>query len=206
MQEVARELNPDPVKLKTVFIDPDVGVTIMLAVELNGVPTTSCVGVPITCTFQFTFVVAYGPTMKLPIATVWGPIEQVGEVIKFVFGAPVAELIACILHPVSDAESPFAMKVTVAPLDAMVGLIVNFGGAWVTFSIACAKSPTLGAQPLLPTQPVTSITYCPGGTFPTRKLPFTTPVPTAMTQPADPGRIGLKSVTPGELGLEIEHD
>jgi hypothetical protein len=36
----------------------------------------------------------------------------------------------------------------------------------------------------------TSITYCPGGTFPTVKLAFTNPLPSLITQAAVPARIG----------------
>jgi hypothetical protein len=36
----------------------------------------------------------------------------------------------------------------------------------------------------------TSITYCPGGTFPTVKLAFTNPVPSLITQAAVPAKIG----------------
>jgi hypothetical protein len=93
------------------------------------------------------------------------------------------------------------MKVTVDSSVAFVGNRLRLEGDEATPTIACAKSPTLGAQPLFPTHPVTSITYSPGETSPIMKLPFTIPVPTAITQAEDPVRIGL-----GELILLIEHD
>jgi hypothetical protein len=72
LQNVASELNPDPEKLTTVPLVPVVGTTVMLAVTLNNAQAPfgiSFAGVPLTVTFQLTFVVAVGPTMKLPVAT-----------------------------------------------------------------------------------------------------------------------------------------
>jgi hypothetical protein len=74
----------------------------------------------------------------------------------------------------------------------------------LTVNTCSTKSPALGAQPVLPRQPVTSIKYSPGETFPMMKLPLTIPVPTAMAQAAEPARTGLKTL-PFPLPL-IEHD
>jgi hypothetical protein len=71
-QEVALELNPAPAKLKTVPIEPELGETVTLAVTLkkwNSPAGMSFCGEPLTVTFQFTSVVAIGPTTKLPVAT-----------------------------------------------------------------------------------------------------------------------------------------
>jgi hypothetical protein len=70
VHEVAFQLKPDPEKLTTVPFVPVVGVTEMLAVTLNSAPAgTSFAGVPLTVTFHLVFVVAKGPTTKLPVAT-----------------------------------------------------------------------------------------------------------------------------------------
>jgi hypothetical protein len=76
--------------------------------------------------------------------------EQVGEVINFVLDVPSVESMACTTHPVSDGDNPLARKEIVTPLVAPDGVRINPGAPWVTFKIPCAKSPTLGAQPLLP--------------------------------------------------------
>jgi hypothetical protein len=77
VQEVAVDSNPDPVYVNTEPLDPVAGVTLMLAVTLNGahtvcrfwyVPRISFAGVPTTVTLYAMFVVAYGPTTKLPCA------------------------------------------------------------------------------------------------------------------------------------------
>lgn len=62
-------------------------------------------------------------------------------------------------------------------------------GPDVTVKAACAKSVLL---------PVTRITYDPGATFPTVKLPLTIPVPASITQ------AGV-TTTPLRLGLVILH-
>jgi hypothetical protein len=117
------ELNPDPVKVNTVWIVPEGGVTTTLVVTLKsapmGGPGTSFAGVPLTVTFHLTFVVANGPTTKLPVATVGVTIEQVGAVIKMLFGA------AWTMHAGSDAENPVPLKVTVPPLVAFAGKRIN---------------------------------------------------------------------------------
>ena len=73
-------------------------------------------------------------------------------------------------------------------------------GVAVRVKTAWTKSPTLGVQPLLPRQAVTSITYCPGETFPTMKLPvkFPSVLPPPLTAQAAPVMI------PPLLGLERE--
>jgi hypothetical protein len=70
----------------------------------------------------------------------------------------------------------------------------------VSVKTDCTKSPMLGAQPLLPAQAVTSITYWPGGTFPTTKLPVKFPVvlPPPLTAQAAP------VIIPPLVGLERE--
>jgi hypothetical protein len=71
--------------------------------------------------------------------------EQVGEVIKIVFGVGVGTVglltpATCaapwITHPVSDAESPNAFTFTVAAFAAFVGRRVNPGCWGETFKIA----------------------------------------------------------------------
>jgi hypothetical protein len=72
VHEVAFQLKPDPEKLTTVPFVPVVGVTVMLAVTLKSAHApvgTSFAGVPLTVTFHLVFVVAKGPTTKLPVAT-----------------------------------------------------------------------------------------------------------------------------------------
>jgi len=129
--------------------------------------------------------------MKVPCATPGDVIEQVGEVMRLVSRVLVAWLYARSMQPVSEGDRPVPKKVTVDSSDEFVADRVRVEPEEKTRNTACAKSPTLGAQPLLPWQPVTSITYWPGETFPIMKLPFTTPVPTAIAQPADPVRTGL---------------
>jgi len=102
---------------------------------------------------------------------------------------------------VSEAFKPVPMKVTVDSSVEFVGNTASVGAADLTVTIDCAKSPTLGAQPLFPRHPVTSITYSPDATLPIMKLPLTMPVPTVTTQAEEPTRIGL-----GLLVLLIEHD
>ena len=126
MQDVAKDENPVPVKVKTEFMVPDVGVTTILAVTLNGADVMSFRGVPRTCTTHAMSWVAYGPTTKDPTAIVDGPMEQVGEVINFVLDAPVPST-ACTTHPVSDGDNPVARKETVTPLVELDGIRFNPG-------------------------------------------------------------------------------
>jgi hypothetical protein len=58
VQDVAAELNPDPLYVKTEFMVPEEGVSATLVVTLNADRTTSLTGVPLTCTVQLMFVVA----------------------------------------------------------------------------------------------------------------------------------------------------
>jgi hypothetical protein len=82
---VAVELNPDPVKVNTVFLVPVGGVTYTLAVTLNTANgVRSFTGDPLTVMFHGMLVVAYGPTTKLPCAIVGVMTEQVGAVIRLV--------------------------------------------------------------------------------------------------------------------------
>ncbi len=70
VQVVARELNPAPANEKTEPIVPELGETVTLAVTLKDAKAGSSFrGEPFTVTFQFMFVVAIGPTTKLPVAT-----------------------------------------------------------------------------------------------------------------------------------------
>jgi len=202
VQDVAAELNPDPVKVNTVLTVPDVGVTVTSGITVNPASgVRSFTGDPCTATFHAISLVAYGPTTKVPCAVPGVVTEQVGEVIRLLLGLVTTPLNACTVHPVSEALSPVPMKVTVAPSTALVGSSVIVAGPETTETIVCAKSPALGAQPLLPLQPVTSITYSPGCTLPIMKLPVTIPVPTVITHPAEPARIGLRLP-----GLLMEHD
>jgi hypothetical protein len=71
LHELAFQAKPEPEKLTTVPFVPDVGVTEMAAVTLKIAHApigTSFTGVPFTVTFHLTFVVASGPTTKLPVA------------------------------------------------------------------------------------------------------------------------------------------
>jgi len=172
VHDVASDSNPEPVKVNTVLTEPDVGVTIMSGVTVNGsVGVTSCTGDPLTCTNHEMSVVAYGLTTNVPCAIPGDTIEQVGEVISVLSSALVAPLYACTVQLVSDGFSPLPMKVTVDSSTALPGDSVRVGAPWVTFNTACAKSPTLGAHPVFPTQPVTSIKYSPGETLTITKLP-----------------------------------
>ena len=106
-QEPARELNPEPVNVKTVLIVPEVGVTTTLAVTLNTANgDRSFTGDPVTVMFHGMLVVAYGPTTKVPCAVVGVTIEHVGDVIRLVSSVLVAWLYARTLHAVSEADSP----------------------------------------------------------------------------------------------------
>jgi len=58
VQDVATELKPEPVNVKTVLTVPEVGVTTTLAVTLNTARSMSSAGVPLTCTVQLMSVVA----------------------------------------------------------------------------------------------------------------------------------------------------
>ena len=69
----------------------------------------------------------------------------------------------------------------------------------MTLNTACAKSPWLGVQALLPGQPVTSIANSPMATLPTTKLPSILPVPGTTVHPEFTTMLGL-------VGLEIKHD
>jgi hypothetical protein len=70
----------------------------------------------------------------------------------------------------------------------------------VSVKTACTKSPTLGAHPSLPEQAVTSMTYWPGATCPTVKLPVKFPrvLPPPLT--AQPAPV----ITAPFVGLERE--
>jgi hypothetical protein len=65
---------------------PEDGVTVTLAVTLNTALAKSFSGVPTTRIVQFLSSVAYGPTMKLPVAVVDDGTVHVGEVSTTVFG------------------------------------------------------------------------------------------------------------------------
>jgi hypothetical protein len=200
VQVVAVELNPDPVKVNTVLIVPDVGVTMTSGITVKAAAgVKSSTGVPSTFTFHAISVVAYGPTTNVPCAIPDETMEQVGDVIRLLLGA--IPLNACTEHAVSEGLSPVPMKVTVASSVVAVGESVRVGAPEVTVSRACAKSPALGVQPVLPVQPVTSITYSPAAMFPMMKLPVGIPFPTVITHPADPERIGF-----GVFMLLIEQD
>jgi hypothetical protein len=69
LQNVARELNPDPETLTTVPLVPVVGVTEIFGRTPKAAVALSLVGEPTTLTIQSTFAVAVGPTTKLPVAT-----------------------------------------------------------------------------------------------------------------------------------------
>lgn len=200
VQDIAAELNPEPVKVNTVLTVPEVGVTMTSGTTVNAAGgVRSFTGDPSTSTFHAILLVAYAPTTKVPCAIPGVVTEQVGEVIRSLSGT--TPLNACTLHPVSEGLSPDPMKETVASSAALVGNNVRVGAPEKTPTTACAKSPALGAQPVLPEQPVTSTTYSPAGTSPIMKLPVTIPVPTVITHPAEPTRTGL-----GVLMLLIEHD
>jgi hypothetical protein len=102
---------------------------------------------------------------------------------------------------VSEGDRPEPRNVTVDSSVEFDGSRVSVAVDEVTVNMSCAKSPTLGWQPLLPAQPVISITYSPGETPAIMKLPLTIPVPTVVTQADEPVRIGL-----GLLMLLIEQD
>jgi hypothetical protein len=198
----AVELNPEPVKVNTVLTVPDVGVIITSGVTVNDSSgVASFTGVPFTSKYHEISLVAYGLTTKVPCAIPGVTMEQVEEVIRVLSGAVTTPLNACTLHPVSEGFSPVPTKVTVAPSTALPGDSARVGAPWVTFNTSCAKSPTLGVQPMFPTQPVISITYSPGETLAIMMLPLTIPVPTVTAQAAEPERIGL-----GKLVLLIEQD
>jgi hypothetical protein len=85
VQVVAAELKPEPVKVKTELMVPDVGVTITSAVTLNvanGVMSSE--GLPLTVRFHAILVVASGLTTKVPCAVPEETMEQVWEVIRLV--------------------------------------------------------------------------------------------------------------------------
>jgi hypothetical protein len=87
VQLVATELKPEPVKVNTVLIVPEVGVTTTSAVTLkNAYGVRSFTGVPLTASVQLVLVVAYGLTTKLPCAIPGDVIEQVEEVSKLESG------------------------------------------------------------------------------------------------------------------------
>jgi hypothetical protein len=125
--------------------------------------------------------------------------EQLEDVIRVLSG--VAPLNDSTEHAVSEELSPVPVKVTVVSSAALDGNSVKVAAPRLTVSTACAKSPALGAQPLLPEQAVISITYSPAGTSPMMKLPVTIPVPTVIAHADEPARTGL-----GVLVLLIEHD
>jgi hypothetical protein len=91
VQLVAKELNPDPVYVNTEPLVPVGGVTKMLAVTLNAAQAgISFTGVPLTVMLYGMFVVAYGPTTKLPCAVCGDVIEQVEDAIRVLLGVPGA--------------------------------------------------------------------------------------------------------------------
>ena len=122
VQDVAAELNPEPVKVNTELIVPDVGVTMRSGVTVNGsVGVKSFTGVPVTLTSHGISVVAYGLTTKLPCTSPGETIEQVEELIRVVSGTVTAPLNDCTLHAVSDGFNPDPTKVTVASSTALLG-------------------------------------------------------------------------------------
>ena len=124
LQVVAVDSKPDPVYVKTEFMLPELGDTVMLAVTLNTANCeTSCAGEPLILMVQFFSSVANGPTTKVPVATVVGPIAHVGELSTTVFWkkAWFWSTPASMVQLVSDVDSPVARKLTVAPFVAFVG-------------------------------------------------------------------------------------
>jgi hypothetical protein len=172
VQPVASDSKPEPVNVNTVLTVPDVGVIITSGVTVNGSSgVTSFIGVPFTCTNHEISLVAYGLTTKVPCAIPGETMEQVEEAIRVLSGTVTAPSNACKLQPVSDGFSPVPTTTTVDSSTALPGDSDVVGAPWVTFSTSCAKSPALGAQPLFPEQPVTSITYSPGDIPAMMKLP-----------------------------------
>ena len=67
LQDVAAELNPEPVKVNTVLTVPEVGVTMTSGTTVNAtLGVTSFTGVPFTCTLHAISLVAYAPTTNVP--------------------------------------------------------------------------------------------------------------------------------------------
>ena len=129
--------------MKTEPIVPELGETATLAVTLRRAhsPTgTSFAGVPLTVMFHLMSVVAFGPTMKLPVATC-ELIVQVGEVITKVFGNGTS------IQPVSVIEKPVPLKVTRPPLVWLEGK---------SMSVATANAVKF-ANALSPVEPFTVI-------------------------------------------------
>jgi hypothetical protein len=160
VHDVAAELNPEPVKVNTVLTVPEVGVTMTSGTTAKAADSVkSFTGVPSTSTYHLISLVAYEPTTNVPCTIPGVVIEQVGEVIRLSSGVVGGRpLNACTEHAVSEGLSPVPMKVTVAPSAALVGESVRVATPGTTVTTACAKSPALGAQPVLPAQPVTSTT------------------------------------------------
>ncbi len=135
---LAAELNPDPLKVKTDPIVPELGETATLAVTLkatNGglARMMSFAGVPLTCIVQFLSVVANGPTTKLPVATC-ELIEQVGEVDRSVLGITIEPTVTPdnTVQPVSVIAKPVPLNVTTPPFVWLVG---NSTSVLVRFSV-----------------------------------------------------------------------
>jgi hypothetical protein len=151
IHEVAAELNPEPLKLKTEPMVPELGKTVRLAVTLKAAYAGwSFCGEPLTVTFQYTSVVADGPTMKLPVATC-ELIVQVGEVIRRLLRVclgPGNSLYASTVHePLSVIEKPVPLKLTSAPF---VALVVESTSVPLTFTVKDVNA-------LSPCEPVTVI-------------------------------------------------
>jgi hypothetical protein len=67
VQDVAAELKPEPVNVKTVFTVPEVGVTMTSGISVNAAAgVRSSTGVPSTLTFHEISLVAYGLTTNVP--------------------------------------------------------------------------------------------------------------------------------------------
>ncbi len=94
-------------------------------------------------------------------------IEQVGEVINRLFGPEST------VQPVSIEANPVPLKETVAPLIARGGFKVKFPEIESTVRVAEAESPVL---------PVKVMTYGPGATKPTVKLPIGVLLPATTLQ------------------------
>ena len=137
LQLVAIELKPDPVNAKIEPTVPVLGVTLTLAVTLKKACSPSGMsfaGVPRTVTFQLMFVVAYGPTTKVPVAT---PelMVHVEEANSRVLG------VTNTVHPVSTGLKPVPLNEIVAPLAALAGVNTSEAPTPVTVKVVWAESP-----------------------------------------------------------------